>query len=175
MALSDLMPKPPARRAALLIATTLALGAACERLSPSSVGAPGPTPSPASAMVVGARPRAPAGAAELALVAPLAPGATLGAFRVREVLAVSEGSMRVVCESDASVVTLEIALDDEQQARPPASSGRYAIYYSGRRVLPDDAAALARALAEVVGKNASAPVPPGMSRYDATPKPGRAL
>lgn len=110
------------------------------------------------------RPR-PAGAAERALVAPLAEKGTLGGFEVQEIQAVNhEGVVRVVLAKGRAVVRLDVGLLAEEGPVPPAEAGRYAIFYSLKNATPEEGEQLARALGEVVKKNdaAGVAVPAGM-------------
>jgi hypothetical protein len=122
-------------------------------------------------------PLPPAGGAELALVAPLAAGSPIGGFTVRAVHGVHNGMMRVVCVKDTAVVRLDVALLDESEGAPspPATAGRYAIYYALRSATPEDGEQLATRLAHVIKGNASAPVPPGLAPFKPNPKPGITL
>jgi hypothetical protein len=123
-------------------------------------------------------PLPPAGSAELALVAPLRDGSTFGGFTVRAVHGVHGGVFRIVCAKDKALVRLDIALLDESEgaASPPATAGRYAIYYSVRGgATPEDGEQLATRLARVLRANASAAVPPGLTPFKPNPKPGISL
>lgn len=107
-----------------------------------------------------------ASAAELALLAPLGPGATLGDFEVTEVLPIGDaGTLRVVCARDGVGVALDVALADKDGPRPPASTGRYAIFYALRGASQEEGERLALALAAFLEHNAAAPIPPGMGPY----------
>jgi hypothetical protein len=144
---------------------------ACDRGAGAGAGPSGS--SSAEARVAGP-PRAPpkpAGPSELALVAPLAPGGELDGFEVREVRAVADGVLVVVCGKDRVVVRLWVALASDAGPEPPATAGRYAVFYSAKGADPEDAARLARALAAVVDKRADVPVPPGMTTFVPAPIP----
>jgi hypothetical protein len=122
-------------------------------------------------------PLPPAGSAELALVAPLTAGSTIGGFTVRAVHGVQDGVFRVVCAKDKAVVRLDVALldDSEGAPSPPATAGRYAIYYSLRGATPEEGEQLATKLARAISGNASALVPPGLAPFKPKPKPGMSL
>ncbi len=108
----------------------------------------------------------PAGAAELAVVAPLGPGAALADFAVVEIQAVSDaGTLGVVCERGDTRVRLEVALPAKAGPPPPARAGHYAIYYSTGAATSKDGERLALALAAILERNAAAPVPPGMKPF----------
>ena len=114
----------------------------------------------------------PAGSAELALVAPIVPGGVLLDFAVREIRAVDRGRLRVVCVKDKAVVRLDVALLDPEGALPPATAGRYAVFYSLRGATPEDGERLARKLARVIEAHASTPPPPpGMSTFTPDERP----
>jgi hypothetical protein len=122
-----------------------------------------------------APPLKPAGPAELALVAPLAKGSDLGGFEVREISAVEEGTMRVVCAKERAVVRLYVALADEEGALPPATAGKFAVFYAARGATPEDAERLSKKLAGVIGLNTGAAAPAGMTTYKPKPKPATTL
>jgi hypothetical protein len=107
----------------------------------------------------------PAGPDELAIVAPLAPGDRLGDWVVRSVSAVVDGRMRVTLRKDKRLLRLEILLASEDGPAPPASSGKYAIFYRGRGAEPDEAAKAARSLADVISKHRDVRPPPGMTSF----------
>lgn len=123
-------------------------------------------------------PRVAAGADELAVVAPIVAGkALVKGWTVRDVYAVRDGTMRVACAADEGKgrVDLEVALYDDSSPLPPAMAGRYAIFYSSRRTVPEDAEKLAQALAAVIEKNQAAPAPKGMTKFSPKPKPPETL
>jgi hypothetical protein len=102
----------------------------------------------------------PAGEAELALLAPLKEGGTLGGYTVREIDAVGDsGQLRLVCQKENAVVELNVALKAESGPEPPATAGRYAVYYFARSAPPADGDALAHALAKIIEANSWARVP----------------
>ncbi|MDI1445230.1 hypothetical protein [Polyangium sp. 6x1] len=130
----------------------------------------GPSPPP----VVSSRPAPPprpAGPAELALVAPLAPGDTLDGFTVREILAVQDGVLTLVCAKDRALVRLSVALAADGGPAPPAVAGKYAVFYSARGSDPAVGERLAKALAAILEKHPDVPVPPGMTSFVPTPIP----
>lgn len=156
--------EPCARTAALAIGAALALGA-CSDAPPSSGSASAPSGSAASPEV----PPRPASAAELAIVAPAAPGGKLEDYEIREVRGVNKGTLEVHCEKGGARVVLTIALAAEGGPAPPASTERYAVFYSLRGATPEDGDRLARALAALLKKNAAAAPPAGMGSF--VPKP----
>ncbi len=139
--------------------------------------APAPPLGSASAIANSAEPAhtvAPATPQELAVVAPLAAGSELGGFVVRDIAGVQRGRMRVVLAKKDAVVRLDIALVDPEGPTPPATTERYAIYYSLRGGTPEDGERLAKKLAAVITKNA-APPPAGMTKFIPNPKAGTEL
>src|SRR5262249_32277271 len=117
-----------------------------------------------------APPPSPAGPAELAVIAPLGPGKKLTErWTVREIRAVRDGTLRVVCAEDGGRgrgrVDLEIALSEDDGPSPPAVAGRFAIFYEARRAPPETAAELATALAKVIEKNKNVAPPPGLTAF----------
>jgi hypothetical protein len=127
-------------------------------------------PKPLGASVASSAP--PAGPAELALIAPLVPGGALLDFAVREIRAVDRGRLRVVCVKDKAVVRLDVALLDPEGVLPPASAGRYAVFYSLRGATPEDGERLAHKLARVIEPNAAkGPPPPGMTTFTPDQRP----
>ena len=111
----------------------------------------------------------PATAAEMALIAPLTKGSSLGGWDVLRVEGVDQGTLRVVCVNGRSVVRLDVALAADGGPAPPATAGKYAVFYSLKDASPEDGERLAKELARVVEKNAAAPPPPGMTPF--VPKP----
>lgn len=120
-------------------------------------------------------PPPPAGAEELALVAPLAKGSELGGYEVRDIFGVQDGVMRLVCVKAQATVRLDIALSGEGGPEPPATAGKYAIYYSLKGAFPEDGLALAQKLAKVLEGHQDAPAPKGMTRFVPKQKPGTTL
>ena len=81
-------------------------------------------PAPKPAGVEHERPRL-AGAAELALVAPLVPGSALADFEIAEIQAMSaEGVLRVMCQRGEASVALDVGLVADDGPTPPAVAGR---------------------------------------------------
>lgn len=122
-------------------------------------------PAPGPASVEHEQPSS-AGAAELALVAPLVPGSALADFEVAAIQAVSaEGTLRVLCERGEASVALDVGLVADGGPIPPAVAGRYAIFYAIRGATSQEGERLAAALAAILEQNAAAPIPPGMAPY----------
>jgi hypothetical protein len=151
--------------------------AACNRGDPH--GAP-PSPSadpssPDSAHAAAPPPPAPAhrpaGPAELSIVAPLVVGAELEGFSVGAIDAVEDGIVVLSLEKERARVRLWIALAADGGPEPPASAGKYAVFYALRGADPSDGERLARALAAILEKHADAPVPPGMTKFVPKPQP----
>lgn len=120
-------------------------------------------------------PPPPAGAEELALVAPLAKGSELGGFEIRDIHGVRDGVMRLVCVKAQATVRLDIALAADGGPEPPATAGPYAIYYSLKGAFPEEGLALAQKLAKVLAAHEDAPPPKGMTRFVPKKKPGTTL
>ncbi len=108
-------------------------------------------------------------------MAPLEAGRSLGGFTVREVRGVEDGSMLVVCVKDRATVKLQVALADPEGALPPATAGRFAVYYSLRGATPAEGESLAKKLAEILRKNPDVPPPLGMTTFAPGEKPGTSL
>lgn len=107
-------------------------------------------------------PPPPAGSAELALVAPLAPGSTFEGWTVRHVSGVHEGRIRIELERGSERAALSIHAA-KGGPTPPATAGPYAVYYSARGAV--DGEQLARALAKVLEQHAGQPVPAGLGEF----------
>jgi hypothetical protein len=164
----------PLRR--LSIGAALALAAAIVAYRGIHREPPAPLALTGLAGAASALPRPPlAGAAELSLVAPLVPGSKLGGFVIREIRGVERGRERVVCAHDDAVVRLDVMLADPEGTLPPATAGRYAVFYSLRGATPEDGERLARKLAAVITANAAAPEPPGMTTFTPNTKPAMTL
>ena len=141
-------------------------------------GAPGPSPSTTliGAPSAGTPPPAPrpppAGDVELAIFAPIVAGSTSKGWKIEAISAVHEGAItvRFVEEKGRGVVDLFVASASDDGAMPPVTAGRYAIFYSARRALPEDGDRLAKVLARAIEKNPAAPMPPGLAPYNARPK-----
>ena len=112
-----------------------------------------------------------AGAAEQALVAPLREGAPLDGFTIEQIHPLEQGLLNIDFLRGSERVRLSISLARADSPFPPASTGPYAIYYSGREAASESGAQLARALAEVVGKNLAVSPPPGLSAFPSAPSP----
>jgi hypothetical protein len=109
----------------------------------------------------------PAGPVELALLAPLTVGETVEGWKLKELSAVDEGAIHLVfgAEKGRSRIEIVIALADDQGPAPPIVVGRYALFYSVKRVMQSEGDALARAVAKRLEKNKDLPPPPGLSPY----------
>jgi hypothetical protein len=103
-----------------------------------------------------------AGAAELALIAPLAPGSALEDYTISAVHPVENGVLRVVCVRDKSRVQLDIALPGSG-ALAAADAGRYAIFYSLDNAPEAEGQRLAKALAKNIHNEV--PTPPGLTQF----------
>lgn len=104
-------------------------------------------------------------------MAPLVPGARLGGYEVREIHAIEGGQLTLVCAKDRATVRLSIALAADEGPAPPATAGRYAVFYSLRNAPPEDGERLAKALADVLGKHTDLPPPAGLTAFSPKPIP----
>jgi hypothetical protein len=168
-----------ARRALGIVGAILAAGALSAILVVRANHDRGPAPAPSAALIGAPSASAsaaaappPAGPAELAIVAPIIVGSTSKGWKVEAISAVHEGTIDVkfVEEKGRGVIDLFVATSSEDGAVPPATAGRYAVYFSARRALPEDADRLARVLAKAIEKNQGAPVPPGLGPFNARPQ-----
>lgn len=167
-------------RQGLVIATIAAIGGTLVLIV---VGArherEGSGPAVPSASAPGREPPA-AGPDELRLLAPLVVGADLGGFTVRRIRGVEGGVLRLSCARGREVVRLDVALagdgpDGGEGPPPPATAGRYAIFYALVGAVPEDGERLARLLGRVIEGNAGAPAPAGMTTFAPAPKPAISL
>ncbi len=151
--------------------STLSLLAACRDPAPGASPADSAAPSSTAAgtTVTEEAPR-PASAAELAIVAPAAPGAKLADWDIRAVHGVNRGTLEIVCEKGAARVVLSIALAAQGGPEPPVSTDRYAVFYSSRGATPEDGERLAGALAELLRANQATPLPPGLGPFVPRPR-----
>jgi hypothetical protein len=140
-----------------------------------STGAPPARASASASSSATWAPAPPAGPEELAIVAPLAKGSDLGGYEVRDIRTVRDGVMRLVCVKDDATVRLDVALVDDEGPVPPATAGKYAVYYSLKGSVPEDGARLAQKLAKVLEQHQDAPVPKGMTKFVPKEKPGTML
>ena len=143
---------------ALAAVASIGAGVALSGSLPSFEGrSAAPTGSPA-------RPSPPpaAGSAELALVAPIAPGARFEGWMVRRVSSVHAGAIRIELErgSERAALTIHAAKGGPS---PPATAGPYAVYYSSRD--PAEGERLSRALAAVLFQHRDRPVPAGLDGF----------
>lgn len=136
----------------------------------------GPKPAPSAALIgATSAPSAappPAGPIELAILAPLVVGSTSKGWKVRAVSAVHEGAIVVtfVEEKGDGVVDLFVAASADDEVAPPATAGRYSVFYAVRRALPEDGDRLAKVLARAIEKHQDAPVPPGLRPFAPQPR-----
>ena len=159
---------------ALVAAPALALTCAVACRSPHD---PAPPPASASAIAESAAPpptAPPATPEELALVSPLAAGNEVAGFTVRDIGGVRRGRMRVVFARKDAVVRLDVALVDPEGPVPPATAGRFAVYYSLLGATPEDGERLAKKLAAVIARN-DVPPPAGMTTFKPDPNAGTEL
>ncbi|MFT3772772.1 MAG: hypothetical protein QM820_45865 [Minicystis sp.] len=156
---------------------TLAIlaGAPGCRENPGGRGAPAASASIAGSASARRPPPPPPSAEELAILAPIARGSDLAGFEVREIHGVRDGVLRIVCTKKDSLVRLDIALTDDEGPVPPATAGKYAVFYTAKSTLPDDAAKLAQQLAKVLEGHQDLPPPKGMTKFVEKQKPGTAL
>lgn len=104
-------------------------------------------------------------------MAPIVVGGSLSDFEVIEVQAVQKGALGIVCRKGRSVVRLWISLASDKGPEPPATAGKYAVFYAVRSGDPADAERLAKTLAEIVEKHSDVPVPKGLTEFVPTPIP----
>ncbi len=99
-------------------------------------------------------------------------GSTSKGWKVEAISAVHEGAIVVsfVEEKGQGAVDLFVTESAEDEVAPPATAGRYAVFYSVRLALPEDGDRLARVLARAIEKNQAAPTPPGLRPYAPQPK-----
>ena len=170
-----------ARRLFAILGPILAVLALAAILAPRWARARGRDPAAAngaeSARASASATPPPAGPAELALVAPIVVGSTSKGWKVEAIHAVHAGTITVTFaeQEGPGVLDLLVALSSEDGALPPATAGRYAVFYEARRAVPEDGERLAKVLARVLEKNQSAPTPPGLGLYVARPAPRQPL
>ncbi|MEO7330141.1 MAG: hypothetical protein ABI193_16320 [Minicystis sp.] len=152
-------------RVALVGVITASLVSACGRSSgpsPSASAHPEPTSSnpPQRALP-------PAGPAELALLAPLVVGEEIETWKLTELSAVDEGSIHLIFSAPKGRAKIEIlvTLAEDKGPAPPIVVGRYALFYSVKRVMQSEGDTLARAVAKRLEKNKDLPPPPGLAPY----------
>ncbi|HZF48507.1 MAG TPA: hypothetical protein VE093_07665 [Polyangiaceae bacterium] len=158
------------RRAALLAILLLAggvglAGAGCEGLDKDqdAKGARGGSGAPSGRAPA---PPRPATAEEMALLAPLEKGTSLGGWEVLRIEGTDRGALRVVCVKGRALVRLYVALATDGGPAPPATAGRYAIFYSLKDATAEEGERLATELAAVIKKNQAAPPPAGMTPFE---------
>lgn len=108
-------------------------------------------------------------------MAPLAKGSELGGYQVRAIHGVQDGFMRVVLVKDGATVRLDVALASDDGPTPPATAGKYAVFYSLKGAVPEDGVALAQKLAKIIEGRKDAPAPKGMTKFVPKEKPGTTL
>lgn len=155
-------------RFAPLLATVAAVALAACRPDPAS-GGPSGAPSTVAASATADTPPRPPSAAELAILAPAAAGGSLDGFAIRDVRVTGRGLIELVCEKGPARVTLTVALLVDGGPAPPASTERYAIFYSLREAPPEDGERLSKALATLLQANRATPPPPGLGPF--VPRP----
>ncbi len=140
-------------RAAAIGAVALGAGAAAGYAVSHERG-PGSASSSASPPA-----RAAAGPVELAVIAPIAPGAAIAGYTVDFVRAIGpEGQITIECSRGAARARIELARLAAGAPDPPAKAGPYAVYYGGGAP-PGDGERLARAVAAVVADHLDRDVP----------------
>lgn len=149
-----------------VLALAMALAAGACRNDPHAAPA---GPGAASAKAAQEEAPRPASPAELAIVAPATPGAALEGYTIREIHGVRHGMIEVVCDKGPAAVILSIALFAEGGAAPPASTDRYAVFYSLRGAPAEDGERLATALARLLKTNGAVPLPPDLTPF--VPRP----
>jgi hypothetical protein len=108
-------------------------------------------------------PPPPAGSAELAVLAPIAPGSSFEGWKVAHISAVHHGAIRIDLERTGERAALTIYASKAGPPPPPATVGPYAVYYSAKQASEGDK--LARALAKVLERHRDAPVPVGLGAF----------
>ena len=166
------------RRAILYVGGTLALLAVLTLAAIFGLR-PALKPEPVGARAIASAPVAPppAGPVELAIVAPIVVGSTSKGWKVEAISAVHEGAIVVsfVEEKGQGAVDLFVTESAEDEVAPPATAGRYAVFYEARRAVPEEGERLAKVLARVLEKNQSAPAPPGLGVFEPRPQQRHAL
>ncbi len=161
------------RRALAYVGAILALIAVLTVTAIFGLG-PAPKPAPIGARAITSDEVAPppAGPVELAILAPIVVGSTSKGWKVQAISAVHEGAIVVsfVEEKGKGAVDLLVVASAEDEVAPPATAGRYAVFYSTRLALPEDGDRLARVLARAIEKNQDAPVPPGLRPFQPRPR-----
>jgi len=163
------------RLAPLAAALALALPVAACRDTPGSsdshVASAAAAPSSAArTTATDDTPPRPASAAELAILAPAAPGGSLEGFDLRAVRVSGRGVVELLCEKASAHVTLYVAALVEGGPAPPASTDRYAVFYSLRGATPEDGERLSTALAKLLQENRAVPPPPGLGPFVPRPR-----
>lgn len=108
-------------------------------------------------------------AEEMAILAPLTKGSSLGGWEIVRVEGTDRGALRVVCVQKRAVVRLYIALAADDGPAPPATAGKFAIFYSLKDASAEDGERLAAELATILEKNKDAPPPAGMTPFQPRP------
>lgn len=153
-------------RRALALGAVAAIGAIFALVtSTGTERSPEPRDAPSAPAPRSAGPPAkapPAGSAELALLAPVAPGSSFEGWTVRSVSKVHEGSIRIELDRGSERATLTVHAA-KGGPPPPATAGPYAVYYSAKSATEGDR--LARALAAVLSRHLDLPVPAGLAGF----------
>ncbi len=150
----------------LLLGAAVSLGAGCDpKLKDSEPSLSLSAERPARAEEPPPRPPTPQ---ELAIFAPLKMGEKLLDYDVREIR-VQRGTIEVVCEKDKGRAVLSVAKLGSDGPPPPASTDKYAVFYSLRSAPPEDGERLTAALAKLLQSNQSTPIPAGLEPF--VPRP----
>jgi hypothetical protein len=162
-----------ARRGLVVLGVTIAISATVT-LAALLVLRPARSTAPIGARALASAEVAPppAGPVELAILAPIVVGSTSKGWKVAAISAVHEGAIVVsfVEEKGKGAVDLLVVASAEDEVAPPATAGRYAVFYSARLALPEDGDRLARVLARAIEKNQDAPVPAGLRPFQPQPR-----
>jgi hypothetical protein len=116
-------------------------------------------------------PRSNGSRSDLALLSPLHEGSRLGSFEVAEIRPIGDdGVLQLVLHKGRAEVRLSVALASDGGPSPPASAGRYSVFYAVDHA--DNAAKsaegeeLASALATILRANEGVPAPPRLAPFD---------
>ena len=142
-------------RALVIAVSSFALGAGLAQLTSGRQGGGGPRQQSSASAPPSAEPKklvAPS-PEELAIVAPVVSGSTLGGYTVASI----EGgeSLRITCRKGEAEVRLVIVLASEGAPSPPARIGPFAVYYAEHQT--HDGGALVQELGRVLRPDAKPP------------------